>query len=191
VARQFVVVDEGPVALGAHLELAGVELDPVRIAVDRRKRAGLAARLAAQPQRLPHRLGVLELVEDHEVVQLARAHTIEYVERPGSDVLHVGERLPAVQQLYLAARGPRRLERVIGRGQFLVQQRLATQAVHRPQVLVRRDVRQVPHERTHDRIERPVHDVVRQRLDQVERRLSRLPQRARPDECPLIHGAGP
>jgi hypothetical protein len=70
-----------------------------------------------------------------------------------------------------------------------VQERLAAQAMDRPQVLVRSDVREIPHQRAHDLIERLVHDVVIQPLDECERRLPSLPQRARPDECCLIHGA--
>src|SRR5690349_12249181 len=56
VARQLVVVDERAVLLRAHLELAGLELDPLGFAVDRRQRLRLATRLAAEPQRLAHRL---------------------------------------------------------------------------------------------------------------------------------------
>src|SRR3954454_11888328 len=54
VARKLVVVDERPVPLGAHVELAGAELEPLRIAFERRQRFRLAARLPAEPQRLAH-----------------------------------------------------------------------------------------------------------------------------------------
>ena len=59
----------------------------------------------------------------------------------------VGEvlaRAVGVEQLDLAAHGARRLEGVVARGELGVQQRLAGEAVHEPEVLVGRDVRRGP-----------------------------------------------
>jgi len=75
--------------------------------------------------------------------------------------------------------------------QVLVQQRLAAQAVDRPEVLVRSDVREVPHQRAHERVERPLDVFVRQALDKRERRRPRLLELMRQVERGPIHGAKP
>ena len=59
--------------------------------------------------------------------------------------------------------------RVVRRGQVGAQQRLAREAVHEPQVLVGRDVRQVPHERAHDGVDLALEVGRREVADQVER----------------------
>ena len=57
------------------------------------------------------------------------------------------------------------------------QQRLAGEAVHRPQVLVGGDVAEVPHERAHDGIQRAVQVVVVDVRDELQRALPRRLQR--------------
>ena len=46
---------------------------PVRLGRETRQRSGRAAGQPAEEHRLAHRLGVLELVAHHQLVQLARA----------------------------------------------------------------------------------------------------------------------
>src|SRR4051794_35976586 len=48
VTRPLVVVDKAAVAVGAHLELAGIDLDPLRLAVECRQRLRLTARLRTE-----------------------------------------------------------------------------------------------------------------------------------------------
>ncbi len=122
-----------------------------------RRRAGGQA---AEEHRLAHRLGVLELVAQHHLVQLPRAGPREHVERAVADPVEIRQRPRPVEQLDLGAHGARGLERVVGRGQVGVQQGLAGQAVDAPEVLVCGDVAQVPDERAHDRVQRAVDDLV-------------------------------
>ena len=95
-ARAFVVVGEAA-GRSAHLEVAGGNLEPVRRSCPVRRRGRLATGQPAQEERLAHRLRVLELVEDDEVVQLARADPLQHVERPCADLLEVLERLLAIE----------------------------------------------------------------------------------------------
>src|SRR5205807_1003272 len=81
VARKLVVVDEAPVPAGSHLERARPELDPLGLGVDLRQRVRLPTGLSAEEQRLAHRLRVLQFMEGHEIVQLARPDALEHVER--------------------------------------------------------------------------------------------------------------
>src|SRR3954452_7473688 len=97
VPRKLVVVGEAAVRVGPDVDLARVELDPLGLGCEYRKRLRLPARLSAEEQRLAHRLRVLELVEDDEVVQLARADPLQHVECPCADLLEVLERLLAIE----------------------------------------------------------------------------------------------
>ena len=97
---------------------------------------------------------MLELVADdhlvHDGVDAAG------VDRGQRALAHGGEvlaRSVRVEQLDLAAHRPRRLEGVIARGELGVQQRLAGEAMHEPEILVGRDVGQVPHQRAHERVD--------------------------------------
>ena len=74
-----------------------------------------------------------------------------------------------VEQLDLAADRPGRLEGVVDRGELRAQERLAREAVHEPQVLVGRDVGEVPHEWAHDRVDLTLQLSGGQVADQVER----------------------
>ena len=58
----------------------------------------------AEEHRLAHRLGVHELVAQHQLVQLARPVALEHVERPLAHGVEVLERVVAVEQLDVAAR---------------------------------------------------------------------------------------
>ena len=187
VAWALVVVGE---AAGgrAHLELPARYLEPFRLASQVRPHRRAAARQPAQEQCLAHRLRVLELVANDELVELIRTHVVQYGESPVSDVRHVGQRPLAVEQLDVAAHCAWRLERVVGGRELLVQQRPAAQPVDRPQVLVRGDVREVPDQRAHDRVERAMDDVVVQAIHQGERRSSGVVQLRRQVEHRSIHG---
>ena len=68
--------------------------------------------------RLQHRLGVLELVPDHELVQLASTGASSARSRTAS---MYSAQLGAAQELEVAADRARRLERVVERGQILAQ----------------------------------------------------------------------
>jgi hypothetical protein len=97
---------------------------------------------------------VLELVADDHLVD----HGVDPAGVDGSQrpVAHLGEvlaRAAGVEQLDLAADRARRLEGVVARRELGAQERLAGEAVHEPEVLVGRDVPQVPRERAHDRVD--------------------------------------
>jgi hypothetical protein len=94
--------------------------------------------LVAQDHLVQHRVGIAAV----ERREHARAHGGQVLARAGR-----------VEQLDLAADGPRRLERVVAGREVRAQQRLAREAVHEPQVLVGGDVREIPHERAHDRVD--------------------------------------
>ena len=112
-----------------------------------------AALQARERDRLQHRLAVLHLVLEHHLGRdRVRRAAVEHLQRALAHVLEIGQRAGAVEQRQVAAHLARRLERVVHRRQLGAQQRLAAEAVHQPQVLVRRDVREVPRERAHDRL---------------------------------------
>ena len=171
VAGALVVVGE---ALGprAHLELPRGDLDPVPAARRRTDRgaggrglgplaqwaqARLARRQDARDRhRLAHRLCVLQLVTEDQLAQHAVADAVPQ-ERGGgalADLTQVLARRRRVQQLDLAAHRARRLEGVVQRREVRAQQLQSGLAVGQPQILVGRDVREVPDERAHDRRER-------------------------------------
>src|SRR5205823_6663852 len=122
VGRALVVVGE---AAGGrpHLERPGGDLDPVVVAVGAWQAIRRTARQPAEEQRLAHRLRVLQLVPDHELVQIASPHVLQYAQRPLADLRHVRERLLAVEELDLAAHGAWRLECVVGRRKVLAHKR--------------------------------------------------------------------
>ena len=99
---------------------------------------------------------------------------VEHLERALADLGEVGQRLAAVEQGEVAADGARRLEGVVHRRQLRVQQRLAAVAVDEPEVLVGRDVAEVPDQGAHQRGVRGLDVGVGQRGDEVERALARL-----------------
>ena len=102
----------------------------------------------AEGHRLAHRLGVLQLVAQHQLHQVpAGPHAREHLVRARTHVRQIRTGAGRVEQRQIAPHGARRLERVIHRRQFRVQQRQTTVAMTQPQVLVRSDVRQVPDER--------------------------------------------
>ena len=74
---------------------------------------------ARERHRLQHRLGVLELVADHELVQLAVGD--RRLQRALAHRRHVLVQLLAAQELEVAAHLPGRLERVVERGQVVAQ----------------------------------------------------------------------
>ena len=165
---------------GAEEERAAGDLDRLEpgVAAGRRAREhGVEAGRGAEPgelDRLQHRLVVLLLVLEDHLVDLRGTAAVEHLERALADLRQVGQRLAAVEQGEVAADGPGRLEGVVHRGQLRVQQRLAAVAVDEPQVLVGRDVAEVPHQRAHQRGMRGLDIDVRQRGDEVERALARL-----------------
>ena len=170
VRRTLVVVGE---ALGAcaHRERAAGDRDPV---VAGGGRDGTQRRLArgqhaAELHRLAHRLGVLELVADHHLVKhRVGCAVLERAQDAGADGVEVIAGRGRVEQLDLPADGARRLERVVHRGELRVQQRLAREAMHEPQVLVGRNVGKVPHERAHDRVDLALELGDRQMADELQ-----------------------
>ena len=156
VAGALVVVGEDAVG-GAERDGPGGDVEPLgrRVAVEGRKRRVARGQQPAQAHRLAHGLGVLELVaHDHLVHAPGRRRGRRCT--PSVRSRTVGEvpaRALGVEQLDLAAHGARRLERVVARGELGVQQRLAGEAVHEPEVLVGGDVPQVPRQRAHDRVD--------------------------------------
>jgi hypothetical protein len=155
VARALVVVGEHAVG-GAERGRAGGDVEPLGrgVAVEGLKHRLARGQQAAEPHGLAHGLGVLELVADHHLVH----HRVDPAgvdgrQRPLADLRQVLARAVGVEQLDLAAHGARRLEGVVARGELGTQQRLVGEAVHEPQVLVGRDVPQVPRERAHDRVD--------------------------------------
>ncbi len=102
-----------------------------------------------------------------------RARRARHATRSRTDS-QVAERLRAVEQRQVAADVARRLERVVHRGVVGRQQRLAAVAVHQPQVLVGGDVREVPHQRAHQRRVRGLDVGVGEALDERQRALARL-----------------
>ena len=114
------------------------------------------------------------------MLQLVARHELVSVPSPGprcastaSDrsrtLVEVSERARRVEQREVAADRARRLERVVHRGELGVQHRAATVAVTEPQVLVGGDVRKIPHERRHQRVQHTLHVGRRQVLDQRQR----------------------
>jgi hypothetical protein len=110
--------------------------------------------VAREPHRLQHRLGVLQLVTQDELVEhRVRAPLVEHLERACADVVEVAQRAGVVEELDAPPHAARGLERVVHGGELAMQQLPPAVAVHEPEVLVRRDVRQVPHERAHHRVD--------------------------------------
>ena len=91
------------------------------------------------------------------------------VEHARADFGQVVECGRAAEDLDAAAHGARRLERVVERRQLRMQQRPAGEAVVEPQVLVGRDVPEVPHERAHDRVDHALEVLVGEVADQRQR----------------------
>ena len=77
--------------------------------------------MPAERHRLQHRLGVLELVADHELVQLTAVGD-RRLERSRAHRRHVLEQFLAAEELQVTADRPRRLERVVERREVLPQQ---------------------------------------------------------------------
>ena len=157
-ARALVVVGE-PLVRGAELERAGRDLDQLeagRRRTGRRRRrldapAGVVVAHAREHERLQHRLLVLVLVADHELVQQAVADAAGLGQLAHARA-HLGQvlvRLGAPQVGEIAALPARRLEGVVDLGEVPAQHRLAAEAVHEPQVLEGGDVPEVPHQRAH------------------------------------------
>ena len=182
-ARALVVVGEALVRR-AHRERPGGDVDGLE--AGRSGRCGAAGgagpagrdRQLGELDRLQHRLVVLVLVLEHHLVDVAGALAIEDRQRAGADAGEVVDRLGAVEDRQVAAHGARRLERVVHRGELRVQQRLAAVAVDEPQVLVGRDVREIPREWAHQRRVRGLHLLVGERLDHA-RACAPAPRSAR------------
>jgi hypothetical protein len=100
---------------------------------------------------LEHRLVVLLLVAHDELDDdpVADAPPLDDAERSLAHLLQVLAGLGRAQERQLAAAGARSLKCVIDIGQLLVQQRLAAEAMHDPEVLEGGDVAQVPHQWAH------------------------------------------
>ena len=96
---------------------------------------------------------MLVLVTQDQLVQRAVADTalVDHLERSGANIVEIFARLRGTEQREVAPHRPGGLERVVHRGEVLVQERALAVTVHEPQVLVRRDVREVPHQRAHQR----------------------------------------
>jgi hypothetical protein len=116
---------------------------------------------------------VLALVLEHQLQQLG-GHPLERREDALPYLGQVGEgRVPA-QVGKVAAVRPRSLEGVVDVHQVRAQELEAGAAVAEPQILVRRDVPEVPHQRAHQRVVHPVQvGLVHQRHER-ERALAGL-----------------
>jgi hypothetical protein len=122
---------------------------------------------------------VLELVAQHELDELgSRApHAAgEHLLRARADLLEVAAGAGRVEQRERAAYRARRLEGVVERGELGVQELPAADAVADPQVLVGRDVREVPDQRGHERIDHALEVARREVGDQGQRRRARRRQ---------------
>src|SRR4051794_14758615 len=170
VRRALVVVGERAVA-GAHAEATARDGDPVVVGGAQRAERRLAGReQAAELHRLAHRLGVLELVAEHHLVEhRVRAVAVRRLDHTRPHLVEVGARAGGVEQLDVAADAARRLERVVARRELGMQQRPAGEAMHEPELLVRGDVREVPDERAHDRVDLTLELGRREMPDDVER----------------------
>jgi hypothetical protein len=170
VRRALVVIGE-PGAARAHHEGTGGDRRPLCFVLAEPRQRRLAGReQAPERHRLAHRLRVLQLVaEDHFVqhrVGLAVPQLSGHTVANGIEIRAGARR---VEQLDRAAHSPGRLEGVVAHREIGAQQRLAGEAMHEPQVLVGGDVRQVPDERAHDRVDLALEIVGREVRDEVVR----------------------
>ena len=189
VAGPLVVVGE-PAAGVAHLERTG--LDPHGPARGLRGRPReRAPRRRVHPGRreleaLEDRLRVLLLVLHEQLPQEAagvevaeagrQVHPVEHLQRPLAHGLHVLEPLGAAKVGEAAAAGARGLGRVVDLHQVRPQRRHPRAAARDPEVLERRDVTEVPHQRAHERVVDALEILVAHRLDQPQRPLACLGQ---------------
>ena len=133
---------------------------------------------------------MLELVAHHHLAQhaVAGARTLDHRRAAGADGRQVLARGGRVEQLDFAAHGARRLERVVDGGEVGAQQLLAAVAVADPQVLVGGDVREIPHQRAHDRRELLLEPLVREVGDEPERALRAWSNAASTDSASEVRG---
>jgi hypothetical protein len=103
----------------------------------------------------------------------------DQLERPPAHPLQVVERLGATEIGQLPPSGPGRLRGVVDCHQLRPQRLDAGTAHADPEVLEGRDVAEVPDERAQQRAVHPLEVVGRDRLDQRERSLACLAERAR------------
>ena len=180
VARTLVVVREA-LRGGADDALARRnfgQLEPGRRpAGGGRKRRALRRLVVAQPrelERLQHRLVVLVLVAYHQLVQdpVADAALLGDRERRLTHLAHVLAGRLGSQERQLAAAGSRGLHRVVYVDQLGPDHRSIAVAVDEPQVLERRDVTEVPHERAHQGRVHPLQVLVGDWRDELERPLT-------------------
>jgi hypothetical protein len=168
--RPLVVVGE-PV-------LAGAEGDrPARVRGERQlvaradgpRAAPARVEQPAEDHRLQHRLGVLELVaQDHLVQVRVRAPLVQDLERPCAHRGEMVERLVEAEQSAPGADGARGVGGVVQRGEVGPQQGTTAVAVHEPQVLVRREVAEVPDQRAPERVDLAFERLAGQWGDELE-----------------------
>ena len=80
---------------------------------------------------------------------VAAALFVEHVEHRVADLGEVVTRGVGPQELEVSALGAGCLERVVDLGEALAEHWPPAVAVHQPQILERRDVTEIPHERAH------------------------------------------
>ena len=102
------------------------------IGVCRRPADGLVPVQPRQLDRLEHRLPVLLLVAQHQLVQFAYAVRLCDLERVAADLVQVIARLCRAQEIELTAISAGRLEGVVGFGQIAPQHRLTGKPVDQP-----------------------------------------------------------
>src|SRR2546421_3955971 len=125
---------------------------------------------------LQHRLGVLVLVLDDHVPDNVAGAAGEHLERTCADGRQVLARAQEVEMRHVAAHGARGLQGVVDAQELGVHRVEPARPHAEPELLERGDVREVPHQRTHQRIVDPVHIRVRDGLDQPQRPRPRLVQ---------------
>ena len=203
VPLELVVV--GPLVAGrAEEERPGLDEHLVAVG-DRLVRGRRARRLRVRPargaerDRLQHRLLVLELVLEHEAVDVAvREQAVvrveldadEDAERPLAHAREVGDRGVRLEQRQLGAGGALVLEGVVEAVALLEQRLVPADVAREPELLEVADVRQVPDQRGHDR--RVLADEVgaRERCHEVEGAAPRVGEGLGERLLQLLLGSG-